>query len=119
MHFEMDVEDAAEEATAPKDSGKARQVAKSKQSIRPTHFAAGEFKMAQCEAFSKANEILTISTTSTPLVTAASLDQAFARHCEAAFYRHFTASYPARAISPRIEQAGSHSICFIGFVVGA
>ena len=33
MHVEMDAEDAAEEATA-----KARQAAKSKRSIRPTHF---------------------------------------------------------------------------------
>ena len=33
MHVEMDAEDAAEEATA-----KARQAAKSNQSIRPSHF---------------------------------------------------------------------------------
>ena len=33
MHVEMDAEDAAEEATAT-----ARQAAKSKQSIRPSHF---------------------------------------------------------------------------------
>jgi integrase len=37
-HADMDAEGDVEEATAPKNSGKARQAAKSKQSVRPARF---------------------------------------------------------------------------------